>query len=63
MARGRHWLILFQGQGAGLLVYVMLSGHGLHPSSDVGVQVPRALRWRSEGNCLGAKHSAQCDSP
>lgn len=53
MARGRHWLMLFQGQGTSLLVYVMLRRHSLHPSSD-SVQAPRALLWHSEGGCLGA---------
>ena len=43
MDRGRHWLILIQGQGARLLVYVMLRGRSLHPSSDKEVQVPRAF--------------------
>lgn len=52
-ARGRHWLILFQGQGARLLVCVMLRRQGLHPSSD-SVQVPRALLWHREGSRLGA---------
>lgn len=55
MARGRHWLILFRGQGARLLVDVMLRGHSLHPCSDATVQVPRTLPWRGEGNCLGLR--------
>lgn len=33
-ASGRHWLMLFRGQGARLLVYVILRGHGLRPRSD-----------------------------
>ena len=53
MARGRHWLMLFQGQDTSLLVCVMLRRHSLHPSSD-SVQAPRALLWHSEGGRLGA---------
>lgn len=55
MARGRRWLILFLGQGARLLVYVILRRHGLHPCSDTTVQAPRTFPRRGEGSRLGAE--------